>query len=194
MKLVIATNNPHKITEIKHAVGDKLEVVSLKEMGIEEEIPETNPTLEGNALQKAKYIRDKYQLACFADDTGLEIEALDGRPGVFSARYAGDNCSFQDNMDKVLAEMQGKENRKACFRTVVALVMGDEEYIFEGKVVGSIADKELGEKGFGYDPIFIPENNIRSFAQMSLEEKNAISHRSRAVKKFMQFIQEKYNS
>ena len=187
-KLVFASNNKHKLAEARAILGDKFEVVSLEEIGCHDEIPETAETLEGNALIKARWVKEKYGFDCFADDTGLMVEALDGAPGVYSARYAGEHCTFADNVNKMLREMSGKENRKAYFATVIALILNGQIYTFEGKVDGYIATEPHGEGGFGYDPIFIAEESGRSFAEMSSEEKNAISHRGRAVRKLADFL------
>ena len=188
MKIVFATNNPNKLKEIQALIPNGIEIVSLKEIGCTEDIPETGDTLEANAFQKAHYIKEYYGYDCFADDTGLEVEALNGAPGVYSARYAGAERSAEANMDKILKELQGKENRKAQFRTAIALILKGEEHLFEGKVEGYISKDKQGNEGFGYDPIFIPENEKRSFAQMSMEEKGAISHRGRAVKKLVAYL------
>jgi len=185
MDLVLASNNKHKLEEIQAAVGERYNILSLSDIGCFDQIPEDHDTLEENAFQKARHIYDKYGKNCFADDTGLEIEALDGRPGVYSARYAGEHCSFDDNMNKVLSELEGVSNRKACFRTVIALILNGKEYSFEGRVNGKILTEKQGEKGFGYDPIFQPDGYECSFAQMPLEEKNKISHRGRAVEKLI---------
>src|ERR1051326_2139481 len=189
MQIVFATNNKNKIYEVSRSIGERIKVLSLEEIGCAEELPETQATLEGNALQKARYVFEKYGKDCFADDTGLEIAALDGRPGVYSARYAGEQKNAGDNVKKVLEEMKGKRDRSAKFRTVIALVMGGKEYFFEGAVEGIILEKMQGEKGFGYDPIFSPLSNPGvSFAQMSIEEKNKISHRGIAVQKLVAFL------
>lgn len=188
MKIVFATGNHHKLKEIQEIIGQQHEIIGLKELDFHEEIPEDYETLEENALQKAETIFHKFGLPCFADDTGLEIEALNGRPGVYSARYAGEHCSSEDNMAKVLTALEGVENRTARFRTVIAYKTETETHYFEGVVNGKIAAKKMGEKGFGYDPIFIPEDSKLSFAQMSSEQKNEISHRGRAVRKFVGFI------
>lgn len=188
MKIVFATNNPHKLEEIRQLLGDRHDIVSLSEIGCHEEIPEDHDTLQGNALQKAWYIKEHFGYDCFADDTGLEIEALDNRPGVYSARYAGLNKSPQDNMDKVLAEMQGISNRKARFRTVIALILNGQEHLFEGKVEGEILTEEHGNAGFGYDPIFRPEGYSQSFAEMPMDTKNKISHRGMATRKLAEFL------
>jgi XTP/dITP diphosphohydrolase len=164
--------------------------VSLSDIGCTEEIPETGETLEDNAIQKAVFVFEKFGVNCFADDTGLEIEVLDGAPGVITARFAGENCTPEDNIKKTLELMQGKENRNACFRTVIACIIDGEEYLFEGIVDGTIATEIMGDEGFGYDPIFIPEGFDVSFAQMPMEQKNSMSHRGRATKEFLKFIHE----
>ncbi len=188
MKLCFATNNAHKITEVQQLLGNAFEIVSLQDIGCTEELPETQETLEGNARQKAEFVYQHYQVDCFADDTGLEIEALHGEPGVYSARYAGSQRSSQANMQKVLNNLEGIENRKAQFRTIISLILEGKFHIFEGAVVGTIAQQPSGQQGFGYDPIFIPEGHEQSFAEMSLEEKNQISHRGRAVQKLVDFL------
>jgi len=188
MKLVFATNNAHKLNEIRNLAGSNFEIVSLSDMGWVDEIPETGKTIEDNASQKAFYIYEKYNIDCFADDTGLEIEALDKRPGVYSARYAGESCNFEDNMSKVLTELQGITNRKACFRTVISLVIQGKEVRFEGRVDGVILNEYRGNKGFGYDPIFQPNGYKQTFAEMPLELKNAISHRGLATQKLIAFL------
>ena len=188
MKIVFATNNPNKLEEIQSLIPKEIEIISLKEIGCNEDIPETGDTLEANAFQKAHYIKDNFNYDCFADDTGLEIDELNGDPGVYSARYAGPERNANANMNKVLNELKGKKNRKAQFRTAIALILKGEEHLFEGKVEGYISKDKQGNEGFGYDPIFIPENNIRSFAQMSMQEKGAISHRGRAVKKLVTYL------
>ena len=188
MKIVFATNNPNKLKEIQSLIPKEIEIISLKEIGCNEDIPETGDTLEANAFQKAHYIKDNFNYDCFADDTGLEIDELNGHPGVYSARYAGPERNANANMNKVLNELKGKKNRKAQFRTAIALILKGEEHLFEGKVEGYISKDKQGNEGFGYDPIFIPENNIRSFAQMSMQEKGAISHRGRAVKKLVTYL------
>lgn len=189
--LVFATNNAHKLEEIREILGEKFHIVSLKELGCQEDIPEEQDTLEGNALQKARYIRDKYKVNCFADDTGLEIEALGGEPGVYSARYAGDGHDSEANMRKVLDKMSGETNRRARFRTVIALLLDEQEHLFEGEVRGEILRERHGEGGFGYDPIFRPEGFTQSFAEMSLEDKNKISHRGRATEALRKFLNER---
>ena len=188
MDLIFASNNKHKLDEVKALAEGNYTIISLSEIGCCEEIPEDYPDLQGNALQKARYIYNRYKKDCFADDTGLEIEALDMRPGVYSARYAGADCSFEDNMNKVLQEMQDITNRKARFRTVIALILDNKEYLFEGKVDGIILTEKHGDEGFGYDPIFQPEGFSKSFAQMDMDKKNSISHRGRALEKLMDFL------
>ena len=192
MKLVFATNNRHKLDEVRAIVGDRVEVLSLNDIECHDEIPETADTLQGNALIKARYIYDKYGLDCFADDTGLEVEALGGEPGVYSARYAGEECSSESNMQKLLHNLTGKSNRNAQFRTVIALIINGEEKLFNGIVKGSITEEKRGDSGFGYDPIFIPEGFSESFAQMSSEQKNSISHRYRATEQLSNYLKEKY--
>ena len=188
MKIVFATNNAHKLREVQQTVGDKFEIVSLRECGVVEDIPENEPTLEGNALAKARYIYQRTGYDCFADDTGLEVDALGGEPGVRSARYATDGHDDQANKRLLLERLEGKENREAQFRTAVALILGGEEYLFEGVVRGEITTSERGEGGFGYDPLFVPEGYDKTFAELSAEEKNAISHRGRAVRKLAEFL------
>ena len=188
MKLVFASNNKHKITEIQQLVGDKFQILSLEDIGCNVDIPETADTIEGNAILKARYVYKKYGFSCFADDTGLEIEALHGEPGVYSARYAGSQRNSEDNMGLVLANLRNETNRAAQFKTIIALHLGQEQYVFEGIVKGQITLEKRGENGFGYDPIFQPEDNLKTFAQMTLEEKAAISHRGRAVAKLIDFL------
>ena len=189
MKLVFATNNAHKLREVSQVVGDKFTLITPRECGIDEDIPEEQPTLEGNALQKARYIYARTGLDCFADDTGLEVDALGGEPGVRSARYATDGHDDEANKRLLLERMQGVEARGAQFRTAIALIIGGKEYLFEGIVRGNITTEEQGEGGFGYDPLFVAEGCEQSFAQISAEEKNAISHRGRAVRKLAEFLQ-----
>ena len=188
MKLVFATNNIHKLTEIRAILGPKFDLSGLNEIGCFEDIPEEQSTLEGNASQKAFYVYRRYGHNCFADDTGLEIEALNHEPGVFSARYAGEEKNPQANMDKVLERLFKIKNRKARFRTVISLVLNGVEKQFEGMVKGKILSEKKGEKGFGYDPIFLPDGYEQSFAEMDLETKNKISHRGIAVKKLVQYL------
>jgi len=187
-KLVFATNNDHKLRELQQILPSEFELLSLNDIGCMDEIPETGPTLEVNAAQKSFYIWDKYGINCFADDTGLEIEALENEPGVYSARYAGEERSASANMQKVLAKMANETNRKARFRCVVSLIIGGEEVHFEGIVDGTILTEKRGETGFGYDPIFKPDGYNCSFAEMSAEDKNRISHRGRAVMKLVDYL------
>ena len=187
-KIVFATNNEHKLREIRAIIHDGTEVLSLADIGCHADIPETADTLEGNALIKAHFVYDNYGYDCFADDTGLEVEALDGAPGVHTARYAGDDQDSQANMRKLLQEMKGKDNRNARFRTAIALIQGGEEHLFSGEVHGTITTEPLGNKGFGYDPVFIPEDTGLTFAQLGEDVKNHISHRARAVAKLTEFL------
>lgn len=189
MRLVFATNNKHKQEEMSAILGDKVELLSLADIDCHDDIPETADTLEGNALIKARHIYNKYGLPCFADDTGLEVDALDGAPGVYSARYAGENNDSEANMQKLLHNLTGKSVRSAQFRTVIALIIEGEEFLFDGIVRGSIAEERKGTAGFGYDPIFVPDGYEESFAQMASEQKNAISHRSRAASALNDFLQ-----
>lgn len=188
-KLVIATNNAHKLEEIRAVVGDKFHIVSLAEIDCHEDIPETADTLEGNALIKARFVYERYGLDVFADDTGLEVDALNGAPGVHTARYAyPDRHDTEANVTKLLHELQGEDNRKAQFRTVIALIMGGKEYLFEGKVEGFITTERRGTEGFGYDPVFSPEQTGKSFAELGIEVKNQLSHRARAVAQLCDFL------
>ena len=187
-KLIFATNNAHKLGEVQALLGDAFTLVTLRECGITEDIPETADTLEGNALQKARYVYEKTGLDCFADDTGLEVDALGGAPGVHSARYATDGHDFAANNRLLLKNLEGITDRTARFRTVIALILDGVEYTFEGRVEGTIATAESGSEGFGYDPLFVPSGEIITFAQMSAEAKNAISHRGRAVAKLVNFL------
>lgn len=189
MKLVFASNNKHKLEEAKIISNGKFEILSLNDINFHEEIPEDYNTLSENALQKANYIYDRFHINCFADDTGLSIEALNGEPGVFSARYAGNNCSYEDNMNKVLEKMKGIDNRKASFSTIIALILNGEKYLFEGKIEGEIALAPRGSNGFGYDPIFVPKNYSKSFAELSDVEKNSMSHRYLALQKLFIFLE-----
>lgn len=193
MKLVFATNNRHKLEEVRAIVGDKVEVLSLNDIGCHDDIPETADTLQGNALIKARYIYEKFGVDCFADDTGLEVEALDGAPGVFSARYAGEECDSEANMQKLLQNLTGKSNRNAQFRTVIALIIKGEEKLFNGIVKGTITEEKRGDSGFGYDPVFVPEGFSESFAQMSGDMKNSISHRYRATLELSNYLKENYD-
>ena len=188
MKLVLASNNKHKLEEMRAILGGKVEILSLSDINCHDEIPEEQDTIEGNALQKARYIHDKYDLDCFADDTGLEVECLNGEPGVYSARYAGEHPTFDDNIAKLLANMEGHENRSARFRTAIALILGGKEYIFEGEVKGQIINGYRGHNGFGYDPVFLPDGYSQTFAELPAEIKNKISHRGNAAKKLAEFL------
>jgi XTP/dITP diphosphohydrolase len=188
MKLVFATNNQHKLHEISQLLGDSIELLSLNDIGCNEDIPENQDTLEGNASEKSFFIFNKYGIDCFADDTGLEIEALNGEPGVYSARYAGEEKNPENNIDLVLAKLNKIKNRKARFRTVISLVINGREIQFEGIVSGSILEERHGKAGFGYDPIFRPDESPFSFAEMPLDEKNKISHRGRAVQKLVEYL------
>ncbi len=188
MKLVLASNNKHKLEEMRAILGGKVEILSLSDINCHDEIPEEQDTIEGNALQKARYIHDKYNLDCFADDTGLEVECLNGEPGVYSARYAGEHPTFDDNIAKLLANMEGHENRNARFRTAIALILGGKEYIFEGEVKGQIIKEYRGYNGFGYDPVFLPDGYSQTFAELPAEIKNKISHRGNAAKKLAEFL------
>lgn len=188
MRLVFATNNAHKLEEVRQILGDRFEVLSLSDINCHEDIPETGDTFQDNALQKARYVKEHYGYDCFADDTGLEVKALDGAPGVHSARYAGDHDS-EANMTKLLHELEKKPNRSAQFRTVVALILNGQEVLFEGIVTGRIAtERHYGESGFGYDPLFIPDGFTETFSQMSPESKNQVSHRGRAVRKLADYL------
>lgn len=195
-RIVFATNNQHKLQEIREILSPEFEIVSLKEIGCHEDIPETGNTLEENALQKARYVSERYHISCFADDTGLEVEALGGAPGVHSARYAeGTDHDSEANMTKLLRELEGKENRQARFRTVIALIeLGEDEtenvHLFEGIVEGHISTERQGTEGFGYDPIFVPEGYEKSFAALGETIKNHISHRARAVKKLADHLKQ----
>ena len=188
MKLVFATANQNKANEIQSLIPPSIEVLTLNDIHCSEEIPETQANIEGNASQKAFYVYNKYQHNCFADDTGLEVDALDGRPGVFSARYVGESKSAEDNMSKILLEMKGISNRKALFKTIISLVINGEEKQFEGVVSGVILSQRQGEKGFGYDPIFLPDGFTMSFAEMDSSQKNKISHRAIAVNKLVEYL------
>jgi len=188
--LLFATNNSHKLLEIQEILGNDFRILSLKDISLDVEIPETQETIEGNAVQKARFIHDQTGMDCFADDTGLEIDSLEGRPGVYSARYAGEGCSFDDNIDKILAELTGIENRKACFRCVICLIINNMEHVFEGRVDGTITLSRTGTDGFGYDPVFLPEGHKQTFAEMPPYLKNGISHRGKAVLKMVRFLKQ----
>lgn len=191
MELVFATQNPNKAKEIEAKLGTGFSIIGLDALGITEEIPETAPNLEGNALQKARYVYQKTKRNCFADDTGLEVEALNGEPGVLSARYAGLQKNAEDNMALLLTNLKDKPNRSAQFRTVIALIIDGEEHLFEGVAKGTIIETKQGNEGFGYDPIFVPDGHTRTFAQMGLDEKNLLSHRAKAFDKMKEFLKTK---
>ncbi len=186
--LVFATNNLHKLREARQILGGGFDVVSLKSIGCEDDLPETGDTLEFNSMQKARYVHEKYGVICFADDTGLEVEALDGRPGVYSARYAGSVATSADNITKLLQELKGEANRKARFRTVITLVGMGDTVCFEGQIKGEITAVRSGENGFGYDSVFVPEGQYRTFAEMPESEKNSFSHRSLALHQLQDYL------
>ena len=188
MKILFATNNAHKLAEVRAVLGDDFTLVTPRDCGVTEEVPETQPTLEGNAALKARYLYERTGCDCFADDTGLEVEVLGGAPGVHSARYATDGHDFAANNRLLLRNLEGAANRRARFRTVICLILGGEEHFFEGIVEGRIAERESGTEGFGYDPLFVPDGSDRSFARMSAEEKNALSHRGRAVRRLADYL------
>jgi XTP/dITP diphosphohydrolase len=189
MRLCFATNNQHKVSEVRHALGGSIELLTLSEINCFEELPETMPTLEGNSLQKAAYVFDHYGIPCFADDTGLEVASLGGAPGVYSARYAGDQRSSEDNIVLLLKNLEGKNNRKAQFRTIFTLVgIEKQPVVFEGKVEGDITTVKRGTSGFGYDPVFVPSGHQLTFAEMDLASKNTISHRALATKKLIDYL------
>lgn len=190
MKLVFATQNSNKVKEIQNLLPESIQLLCLTDLDYFDELEETQQTLEGNALQKARFVSEKFNLPCFADDTGLEIKALNGEPGVYSARYAGEEKSFEKNMDKVLFKLNSNEQREAQFRTAIALILNGEEFLFEGLCQGEILKKKRGNEGFGYDPIFMPKGYDLSFAEMTLEQKNEIGHRGKAVKKLVNFLKE----
>ena len=189
MKLVFASNNKNKIQEIQALVPNTIQIVSLDEIGCTEDIPETANTIEGNAILKANYVTEKYGYDCFADDTGLEVDALNGAPGVYSARYAGEQKEANDNMDKLLTELKNESNRKANFKTVIALNLNGKQNLFTGIINGKIIEEKIGTNGFGYDPIFVAEGFDKTFAELSMEEKSTISHRGIAVKELILFLQ-----
>jgi XTP/dITP diphosphohydrolase len=191
MKLVFATNNANKVKEVQSLLPSHITILSLKDIGCEEDIPETQPTIKRNAIQKAQYVKENYGYDCFADDTGLEVNALNGEPGVFSARYAGEQRNADDNMNKLLQELQDKNDRTAHFKTVVALILDGRQYTFEGICKGTIINEKRGDQGFGYDPIFIANGFDETFAQISLAEKNRVGHRGKAVQKLIDFLNEK---
>lgn len=189
MKLVFASNNKNKIQEIQALVPNSIQILSLEEIGCTEDIPETAETIEGNAILKANYVTEKYGYDCFADDTGLEVDALNGAPGVYSARYAGERKDANDNMDKLLSELENKANRKANFKTVIALNLNGKQNLFTGIINGKIIEEKIGTNGFGYDPIFIANGYEKTFAELTMEEKSTISHRGIAVKELILFLQ-----
>lgn len=190
--LIFATNNQHKVHEIRHVVGEQFTIITLKEAGIDIDIPEPHDTLEANATEKSQTIHRLTNQNCFSEDTGLEVEALNGEPGVKSARYAGDGRGFQKNIDKLLYNLQGIANRKARFRTVISLLLEDKEYLFEGICEGRILDEQKGAQGFGYDPVFVPTGAGISFAEMTMEEKTKYSHRQKAVAKLIHFLNQQH--
>jgi XTP/dITP diphosphohydrolase len=190
MILLFATNNVHKLREVREMLEPSFSVKSLADLHLDVDVPETQDTIEANALQKARFIYEKTGMNCFADDTGLEIDALDGRPGVYSARYAGEGCSFDDNIRKVLSELEGEEKRNARFRCVVCLIIDGKEHLFEGRVNGMILSERRGTGGFGYDPVFVPDGQSQTFAEMPPHLKNGISHRARAVGKMMRYLKD----
>ena len=189
MNLCFATNNAHKLEEIRAILGNRFQILSLEDINCKEELPEERDTLEGNSLQKAEYVFNKYKVLCFADDTGLEVEALQGAPGVYSARYAGEQRNAVDNIHMLLKNLQGEQNRKARFRTVVTLIQSGDVHQFEGIVEGTIIEERKGKGGFGYDPVFVPNGFSKTMAEMSSLEKNQISHRARATQKLIEFLQ-----
>ena len=189
MKLVFASNNKNKIQEIQALVPNTIQVVSLEDIGCTEDIPETADTIEGNAILKANYVTEKYGYDCFADDTGLEVDALNSAPGVYSARYAGEQKDANDNMDKLLSELKDKSNRKANFKTVIALNLNGKQNLFTGIINGKIINEKIGTNGFGYDPIFVADGFDKTFAELTMEEKSTISHRGIAVKELIHFLQ-----
>ena len=193
MKLCFATNNRHKLSEVRQKLGSNFEILSLDELGFSGELPETQNTLEANSAQKAHYVFDKYGIDCFSDDTGLEVEALDGEPGVLSARYAGIDKDADANTSLLLKNLQGISNRKACFKTVITLLVNGVEQQFLGIVEGVISLQKKGEKGFGYDPVFVPDGQDKTFAEMPLDKKNQISHRAKAVAQLVEFLKKDNN-
>lgn len=193
-RLIFATNNQHKLQEVRQLLDGIAEIVSLDEIGLAGDIPETAETLQGNALQKAQWVYERTGQDCFADDTGLEVDALNGAPGVYSARYAGEHCTFDDNVNKLLSALEGKTNRRADFRTVVCLIEGGQPQYFEGRVDGVILTERYGNEGFGYDPIFMPDRFAVSFAEMPLEVKNQISHRGKAIHKLVDYLKSNHEA
>lgn len=191
-KIVFATGNNNKLEEVTKILGERFEIVSLKDIDVQEEIPETGDTLEENASLKSHYVFERFHIDCFADDTGLEVDALNGAPGVYSARYAGEHVTYDDNVNKLLSELNGVTNRAARFRTVISLLLDGKEYFFDGTVEGHIIDHKRGLGGFGYDPVFVPDGFDKTFSEMAPETKNAISHRGRAIRKFAEFLRSNY--
>ncbi|MCK9311224.1 MAG: non-canonical purine NTP diphosphatase [Bacteroidales bacterium] len=190
-KIVFATNNVHKMAEVSDILCSEIKLLSLKDIGCFEELPETQNTIEANALQKARYVYEKFGLDCFADDTGLEVEILNGAPGVYSARYAGEDCISENNIQKLLLELDGETNRNACFKTVAALILDGNEYLFNGRINGKILAEKHGSDGFGYDSIFLPDGYDQSFAQMGMDLKNKISHRALAMKSLSNYLNQR---
>lgn len=188
ISICFATNNKNKLAEVRSKIGNQFTILSLEDIGCLEELPETKSTIEGNSEQKAHYVAEKYKVNCFADDTGLLVDALNGAPGVYSARYAGPQCSSEDNMNKLLDALKNVTNRAASFKTCITLILNNEQFQFTGNITGSILTERHGEKGFGYDPVFQPEGYSTSFAEMSMEEKNTMSHRALAVAKLFDFL------
>lgn len=186
--LIFATNNQHKVEEIRSVIGERFEIITLKEAGIDIDIPEPHETIAANASEKSKVIHELTDKDCFSEDTGLEVEALNGEPGVKSARYAGDGKDFQKNIDKLLTNLSGKENRKARFITVISIILNKTEHLFEGICEGKIIEEQTGTGGFGYDPVFVPDGSSKTFAEMSMEEKNVFSHRRKATDKLIEFL------
>lgn len=190
MQLVFASNNKNKIREIQLLLPESIEILSLEDINCFEDIPETADTIEGNAILKADYVTEKYGYNCFADDTGLEVEALNGDPGVYSARYAGEQKDADDNMDKLLEELKGKANRSAQFKTVIALNLNGKQTLFTGIIIGKIIKQKIGANGFGYDPLFVADGYTKTFAELTIEEKSTISHRGLAVRRLVDFLSE----
>ncbi len=187
-QIIFATHNKHKLQEVKKLLSDKFKILSLNDIGLYDEIPETGFTLKENASQKSHYLVQRFSQNCFADDTGLEVDALNGEPGVFSARYAGEKATYEQNVEKLLTELKGIKNRKARFKTVISLIYNNKEYFFEGVVEGQILTEKKGNKGFGYDPVFVPNGYNQTFAEINTELKNKISHRGKAVQKLVRFL------
>jgi len=192
-KIVFATTNKNKLKEVREILGDNFEIISLKDIDFHEDIPETGDTLEENASQKSHHIFDRFNIDCFADDTGLEVDALDGAPGVYSARYSGENATYDENVNKLLSELKGVAERSARFRTVISLLIDGKEYFFEGAVEGFIIDHKLGSGGFGYDPVFVPDGYSQTFSEMEPEIKNSISHRGKAIEKLANFLKTNFS-